>query len=114
MFSTGWGAGFGVIAGLVRPDDHVVLDALSHACLQQGAAAATMNVSRVPHLNNRAMRRKLQEIRARDTKNAVLATRSICAEDRPHSASRLRAAPTSDALAALWLWRASRYSCCAA
>ncbi|QDE67707.1 aminotransferase class I/II-fold pyridoxal phosphate-dependent enzyme [Myxococcus xanthus] len=72
LFSTGWGAGFGVIAGLVRPDDHVVLDALSHACLQQGAAAATTNVSRVPHLNNRAMRRKLQEIRARDTQNAVL------------------------------------------
>ncbi|GHG74381.1 aminotransferase class I/II-fold pyridoxal phosphate-dependent enzyme [Comamonas sp. JC664] len=72
LFSTGWGAGFGVISGLVRPDDHVVLDALSHACLQQGAAAATPNVSRVPHLNNRAMKRKLQEIRARDTRNAVL------------------------------------------
>jgi len=72
LFSTGWGAGFGVIAALVRPEDHVVLDALSHACLQQGAAAATTNVSRVPHLNNRAMKRKLQEIRARDTQNGVL------------------------------------------
>ncbi|MFP2931433.1 aminotransferase class I/II-fold pyridoxal phosphate-dependent enzyme [Pyxidicoccus sp. 3LG] len=72
LFSTGWGAGFGVIAGLVRPSDHVVMDALSHQCLQQGAAAATQNVSRVPHLNNRAMRRKLQEIRARDTRNGVL------------------------------------------
>ncbi|NMO20787.1 aminotransferase class I/II-fold pyridoxal phosphate-dependent enzyme [Pyxidicoccus fallax] len=72
LFSSGWGAGFGTIAGLVRADDHVVMDALSHQCLQQGAMAATQNVTRVPHLNNRAMRRKLQEIRAKDTRNGVL------------------------------------------
>ncbi|NVJ25896.1 aminotransferase class I/II-fold pyridoxal phosphate-dependent enzyme [Myxococcus sp. AM011] len=72
LFATGWGAGFGAIAGLVRPEDHVVLDALSHASLQQGANAATQKVSRVPHLNNRAMRRKLQELRATDTANGIL------------------------------------------
>jgi glycine C-acetyltransferase len=72
LFSTGWGAGFGTITGLVRPDDHVVLDALAHQCLQQGATSATHNVSRVPHLSNRAVRRKLQEIRSRDARNGVL------------------------------------------
>ncbi|WP_342380985.1 aminotransferase class I/II-fold pyridoxal phosphate-dependent enzyme [Myxococcus stipitatus] len=72
LFATGWGAGFGAIAGLVRPEDHVVLDALSHASLQQGASAATQKVTRVPHLNNRAMRRKLQELRASDVDNGIL------------------------------------------
>ncbi|QSQ16648.1 aminotransferase class I/II-fold pyridoxal phosphate-dependent enzyme [Myxococcus landrumensis] len=72
LFATGWGAGFGAIAGLVRPEDHVVLDALSHASLQQGASAATQKVSRVPHLSNRAMRRKLQELRAHDVDNGIL------------------------------------------
>ncbi len=72
LFSTGWGAGFGAITGLVRPHDHVVLDALSHQCLQQGAMSATPNVFRVPHLSNRAVRRKLHEIRSRDVHNGVL------------------------------------------
>ncbi|MCP3097747.1 aminotransferase class I/II-fold pyridoxal phosphate-dependent enzyme [Myxococcus sp. K15C18031901] len=72
LFATGWGACFGAIAGLVRPEDHVVLDALAHASLQQGAMAATQKVTRVPHLHARAMRRKLQEIRAQDTSNGIL------------------------------------------
>jgi glycine C-acetyltransferase len=41
LYPTGWAAGYGVIKGLVRPGDWVVMDALSHACLQEGARAAT-------------------------------------------------------------------------
>jgi hypothetical protein len=48
LFPTGWAAGFGAIAALVRPHDHVVMDKLSHACLQQGAFAASRNVHRHP------------------------------------------------------------------
>ncbi|HVG45173.1 MAG TPA: aminotransferase class I/II-fold pyridoxal phosphate-dependent enzyme [Longimicrobium sp.] len=72
LFSTGWGAGFGTITALVGPRDHVVMDALSHACLQAGAEAATRNVARFRHLDNEAVRRHLRRIRSRDEQNGIL------------------------------------------
>ena len=67
LYPTGWAAGYGVIKGLVRPDDHIVMDGLAHACLQDGAAAATRNVHLHGHLNIQSVRRHLARIRARDT-----------------------------------------------
>ena len=64
VFPTGWAAGFGVIRALVREDDHIILDSLAHACLQEGAAAATRNIHRVPHLSCDAIARRLKRIRA--------------------------------------------------
>jgi 7-keto-8-aminopelargonate synthetase-like enzyme len=72
LFPTGWAAGFGVIKGLVRPKDHVVIDGLAHACLQEGAAASTSNIHVCAHLNNRHFLRTLKKIRARDNENAIL------------------------------------------
>ena len=72
LFPTGYAAGSGAIRGLVRPDDHVLLDALAHACLQDGAAAATRNVYLHRHLDLASARRKLATIRARDAVNGVL------------------------------------------
>ena len=72
LFPTGWGAGFGVIAGLVRPSDFIVIDELAHACLQQGAMAATGNIVRHKHLDIAAVRKALREIRAFDTENGIL------------------------------------------
>jgi glycine C-acetyltransferase len=72
LYPTGWAAGFGVIKALVRPDDHIVMDALSHSCLKEGATAATRNVHLHAHLNVLAVRRYLSRIRSRDTKNAIL------------------------------------------
>ena len=72
LFPTGWAAGFGTITALVRPDDHIVMDNLAHACLQQGAQAATANIRRHTHLDLDEVVRHLQEIRATDTKNAIL------------------------------------------
>ena len=72
LYPTGFGAGFGVIKGLVRPNDHVVMDALSHACLQEGANAATRNISVFRHLDVEHCRRILKTIRAKDTENGIM------------------------------------------
>jgi 7-keto-8-aminopelargonate synthetase-like enzyme len=72
LFPTGWAAGYGVIKGLLRPNDHIVMDGLAHACLQDGAAAATSNVYLHRHLDATSARRWLSRIRARDSENAIL------------------------------------------
>ena len=72
LFPTGWAAGFGVIKGLVRPRDYIVMDALSHACLQTGAAAATENVVPFRHLNVDHCRQRLATIRARDAEAGIM------------------------------------------
>jgi glycine C-acetyltransferase len=72
LYPTGWAAGYGVIKGLIRPADHVVMDGLSHACLQEGAYSATANVHLHGHLNLDSVRRHLRRIREKDTANAIL------------------------------------------
>jgi 7-keto-8-aminopelargonate synthetase-like enzyme len=72
LFPTGWSAGYGVVKGLVRPKDHIVMDGLAHACLQEGAAGATTNIHLCAHLNNRHFERTLKKIRAKDNENAIL------------------------------------------
>jgi 7-keto-8-aminopelargonate synthetase-like enzyme len=72
LFPTGWAAGYGVIRGLVRSADHIVMDTLSHACLQEGANAATRNIYQYRHLDLEHCRRWLRDIRAKDTENAIL------------------------------------------
>ena len=72
LFSTGWGAAFGAVTALVRPNDHVVMDRLAHASLQTGVAAATRNVTRIEHLSVDALRRALVQIRSGDASNGVL------------------------------------------
>ncbi|HEV2863580.1 MAG TPA: aminotransferase class I/II-fold pyridoxal phosphate-dependent enzyme [Pyrinomonadaceae bacterium] len=72
LFPTGWAAGFGTIVGLVRPNDHVLLDQNAHSCLMQGARAATDNHSFFRHNDVGDARRRLARIRAKDSENAVL------------------------------------------
>jgi glycine C-acetyltransferase len=72
LFPTGWAAGFGVIKGLVRSADHIVMDTLAHACLQEGATAATKNLYRFRHLDLEHCRHWLRTIRSQDTSNAIM------------------------------------------
>ena len=72
LFPIGWAAGFGLITSLVRPDDHVVIDFLAHACLHQGAVSATKNVHPVPHLSLEGIERRLKRIRASGPKSGIL------------------------------------------
>jgi 7-keto-8-aminopelargonate synthetase-like enzyme len=72
LYPTGYAAGAGVIKGLVRSSDYVVMDALAHACLQDGAAAATKNVFLFRHLDMASVRRWLSQIRSKDTTNGIL------------------------------------------
>lgn len=72
LFSSGWGAAFGAVTALVRPDDHIILDRLAHASLQTGANAATRNITCVEHLSVDALRLALREIRSSDSQNGVL------------------------------------------
>lgn len=71
LFPTGWSAGYGVVRTLTGPEDHVVIDILAHACLHEGARAATKNVHVFPHLSNDGLRRRLKRIREKDAKNAI-------------------------------------------
>jgi glycine C-acetyltransferase len=72
LFPIAWAAGYGVITTLVRPQDHVVIDVLAHACLQEGARSATTNVHKVPHLKNSAVERRLRRIREADASAGIL------------------------------------------
>jgi glycine C-acetyltransferase len=72
LYPTGWAAGYGCIKGLVRPTDHVVMDGLAHASLQEGAYSATSNVHLHGHLNVNSVRRLLKRIRDKDAANGIL------------------------------------------
>ena len=72
LYPTGWAAGYGVSRGLVRASDHVVIDALAHNCLQEGAAASTKNLHLFRHLDVEHAREKLAAIRAKDAHNGIL------------------------------------------
>ena len=72
LFPTGWGAAYGLVTALVGPRDYVVVDALAHASLRQGASAATRNVALHRHLDTGHVRELLAAIRSRDPDNGIL------------------------------------------
>jgi 7-keto-8-aminopelargonate synthetase-like enzyme len=82
LFPSGWAAGYGVTRGLVRANDHVIVDVLAHNCLQEGAAAATRNLHYFRHLDVQHARDKLTAIRANHADSGILLiTESLFAID---------------------------------
>lgn len=72
VFPIGWAAGYGAVKTLVTERDHVVIDVLAHACLQEAAADATKNIHRFPHLSTEAVERRLVRIRELDASCGIL------------------------------------------
>ncbi len=72
VFPIGWAAGCGAVKALVRKGDHVLIDLLAHACLQEAARDATDKVHVVPHLSADAIERRLVRIRKEDPDSGIL------------------------------------------
>jgi len=72
LYPTGWAAGYGAIAAFVRPRDHILIDHQCHACLQQGAAAATPQINHFIHNDAVDLKARLKGIRAKDARNGVM------------------------------------------
>eukprot|EP01035_Chromulina_nebulosa_P001637 gene1637-2204_t len=72
VFPIGWAAGYGAVKTLVKSTDHVVIDILAHACLQEAARDATDNVHFHAHLNLRAVESRLERIRRDDQAAGIL------------------------------------------
>jgi 7-keto-8-aminopelargonate synthetase-like enzyme len=72
VFPIGWAAGYGSVKTLVKPHDHVVIDILAHACLQEAARDATDNVHVHSHMNVKAVESRLARIRREDEACGIL------------------------------------------
>ncbi len=72
LFPTGWAAGYGAIRSLVRDRDHVVIDRLAHACLQDGARGATRHVHTFDHLSLQSLEQQLIAVRTTDPSAGIL------------------------------------------
>jgi len=71
IYATGWAAGYGVISGLVRNTDTIVMDALAHSCLQEGATRATPKLLKFRHNDVEDLRRLLADARQKDPESGV-------------------------------------------
>lgn len=71
LYPTGWAAGFGVISGLVRRNDIILMDQLAHNCLQVGAQASSRHVRRFGHNDVCEVERLLMEARAESADQGI-------------------------------------------
>ena len=72
LYSLGWTACCGVVGGLIRVADHVVLDTLVQGSFYEAAAAITRHVHAYRHLDVEHLGEVLRGIRARESLRSVL------------------------------------------
>lgn len=72
LYSLGWTACSGVVGGLVRAADHVVLDTLIPGSFYEAAAAITHQVHLCRHLDVEHVDEVLRDIRARESRRPIL------------------------------------------
>jgi 8-amino-7-oxononanoate synthase len=78
LFSDGWAANLGVIAGLLDRDDLCVQDRLNHASLLDAARLAGCTLKRYPHADADGARRQLE---SRPDAAALVATDAVFSMD---------------------------------
>jgi 7-keto-8-aminopelargonate synthetase-like enzyme len=71
LFTNGWMACFGTVAGLVSHRDTIVMDALCHNSLDVGARFATEKVFKFKHNDMENLESKLKVSREKDNENAI-------------------------------------------
>jgi glycine C-acetyltransferase len=72
VFPIGWAAGYGAVKTLVKPTDHVIIDILAHACLQEASKDATPHVHYHSHVSAKAVEQRLERIRREDQECGIL------------------------------------------
>jgi 7-keto-8-aminopelargonate synthetase-like enzyme len=71
VFPTGWMACFGAVAGLSNGKDTLVLDALSHNCLQVAARFSSQNIYKFNHNDMDHLNEILERCRQLDDRNGL-------------------------------------------
>jgi 8-amino-7-oxononanoate synthase len=65
LFSTGYMANLGIVSALLGRDDEIFADKLNHASLNDAALLSRAKLTRYPHLDGKALEKRLAASRAR-------------------------------------------------
>lgn len=71
VYPTGWAAGYGVPVALIRSDDLILMDALSHNCIQKGARASGGELIKFKHNDLDELERHLMAGRASSASRGI-------------------------------------------
>lgn len=71
VYPTGWAAGYGVPVALIRSEDLVLMDALSHNCIQEGARSCGGEVKKFRHNDLGHLEELLKTARAAQAERGI-------------------------------------------